>query len=141
MQRMGIVLITVLGCTGDGSPPPVEGGVSYRRDVQPIWDRWCIGCHDFHEPQLVATMSAQELMGESWWKCDGETRARFVTPGDPARSYLLYKLTGENTNNYAAECHRPMPANHEGKDTPLVLLDPEAVATIRQWIEEGASFD
>ena len=71
----------------------------------------------------------------------GATAYAFHVPGDTTKSYLLFKLTGENTNGYTTDCSRPMPEDVNGESIPLVRLDPAAVATIRQWIEEGAAFD
>ncbi len=149
MTNHGTIGTTIfaLGIAACVDTPPAmqnnEPEVSYRRDVQPVWDKWCVGCHNFHTPHLVPAVSAEQLTGKSWWKCDdgGTTNARFVVPGDPSKSYLLYKLTLDNTNGYAAECGRAMPADQGGKDTPLVHLDPSAVATIRTWIEQGAVVD
>jgi hypothetical protein len=137
------LLAFALGAIGCVEQPTstTEQTVRYRDHIQPIWDQWCVRCHNFHTPHLNATESARDLAGVSWAKCDGETKARFVVPGAPAQSYLLFKLTGENTNNYIAGCNRPMPADQMGVDTPLASLDPEAVATIRRWIEEGADFE
>ena len=141
MQRIAIVIaLTALGCTDDTTT--TTDGESYAQRIQPIWDRWCTECHAFNaSPRLSAAHSARDLMGVSGDLCDGDTRARFVVPGDPAQSYLLYKLTGENTNNYIERCDRLMPADGGGGGTALVQLDPAAVETIRQWIVEGASFD
>ena len=135
------IAIAAIGCSSEPDSTTTEQTVSYRDHIQPIWDQWCTRCHNFHTPHLGAAESARDLAGLSWAKCDGETKARFVVPFEPERSYLLFKLTGENTNNYVAGCGRPMPADQMGVARPLVQLDPDAVATIRQWIEEGAEFD
>ena len=135
MHRIAIVIALTAGCAD-------ETMTRYEQEIQPIWDRWCTECHAFNaSPGLDADRSATELMRTSGDLCDGDTEARFVVPGDPARSFLLYKLTGDNTNNYLDRCDRLMPATPDGGGTPLVLLDPAAVATIRQWIEEGARTD
>ncbi|MDQ3336616.1 MAG: hypothetical protein M4D80_15725 [Myxococcota bacterium] len=140
--------IFVLGIAACVDTPPAmqnnEPEVSYRRDVQPVWDKWCVGCHNFHTPHLVRAESASDLMGVSWFKCNqGVERAAFVVPGDPASSFLMYKLTGDNPNHYwdREACDRLMPADQNGQDIPLVQLDPVAVQTVKQWIEQGAVFD
>jgi hypothetical protein len=133
--------VLLVGCTDETSMQPQT--IRYREHIQPIWDQWCVRCHNFHTPHLTARESAQQLAGVSWEKCDsGVEKARFVVPGDTSKSYLLYRLTMENTNNYDAQrCGRAMPADQGGIDMPLVQLDPAAVAAIRTWIEEGAAFD
>lgn len=145
-MKLGIAFAVVaIGCVDESEPTQTieQPTISYRQDIQPIWDRWCVRCHNFHTPHLTTAESATELAGTSWRNCDGPRgKARFVVPGDPAKSYLLYKLTLDNTNDYdATACGRAMPADQGGVDVPLVQLDPDAVARIRTWIEEGARFD
>ncbi len=141
--RLGFALaLLTAGCIEEASTRTNEQRVSYRDDVQPIWDRWCTRCHNFHTPHLTAAESAEDLQELSWAKCDGGTeKARFIVPGDPEKSFLLFKLTAVNTNNYLDGCGRPMPADQAGRSIPLIELDPDAVATIRTWIEAGADFD
>lgn len=134
--------IALVGCVDETATTQTTQTIRYKDHIQPIWNQWCVGCHNFHTPHLTPSQSATALQGRSWHKCDVTAQAPFVVPGDPAKSYLLYRLTMQNTNNYDTElCGRAMPADQNGRDTPLVDLDPEAVATIRTWIEEGAVFD
>ena len=144
MHARVAIALALAGCAAEpATTEETMQTVRYREHIQPIWDRWCVNCHNFHTPHLTPSESAADLAGLSWRKCDGGTeKARFVVPGDPSRSFLLYKLTMQNTNNYdAAACGRAMPADANGRGTPLVDLDPDAVAAIRTWIEEGAAFD
>ncbi len=138
----GMTLVALVACVDE--PQSTDGErVSYRRDVQPIWDQWCLGCHNFHTPHLGAAESAVDLSGQSWFKCNqGTEHATFIVPGDPVSSFLMYKLTGDNPNHYwdREACDRLMPADQLGEDTPLVQLDPGAVETVRLWIEQGAVF-
>lgn len=140
---MTVVALNLVACIEAPATQTTAELVHYRRDVQPIWDRWCIGCHNFHTPHLVQTESASDLQGRSWFKCNqGEEHAPFIVPGDPARSFLVYKLTGDNPDHYwdREACDRLMPADQGGEDIPLVQLDPDAVETVKRWIEQGAVF-
>ena len=67
----------------------------------------------------------------------------FVVAGDPAASYLIYKLTGVEPERWNGErCQRVMPADVNGMgDVPLIEIDPAAVEVVRRWIQEGASFE
>src|SRR6185436_518693 len=130
-MRIGIVLAFCVGCAADD--PVSSTTVDYHRDIQPIWDHWCTRCHNFHTPHLNDRESAHDLAGLSWEKCDVTAKAPFIVPGDPAGSYLMFRLTGENQKSYAFACSRPMPADTNGADTPLMQLDPAAVETIRTW--------
>ncbi len=117
--------------------------VSYQRDIQPIWDQWCNRCHNFHTPHLTAGAST-DLLESSWFKCrKGSEHAPFVVPGDPAASFLIYKLTGEDPDQYwdREACDRLMPADQPGGDMPLIRLDPDAVEKVRLWVQQGAALD
>jgi hypothetical protein len=143
MVRPTTLLLVLVGAAcADG---PAASPVEYARDVQPIWDRWCVGCHPPQTPLLDVEQSPRWLMGGSRFECvRGGERARFVVPGDPAASFLMYKITGENAEQFLGSeegCDRWMPADWFGEDTPLVEIDPSAVDTIQLWIELGAEFD
>ena len=60
----------------------------------------------------------------------------FVTPGDPARSYLMHKLDGDqcqfNTLCTAADCQHAMPSDLE------VLIPVAERDIVRRWIAQGA---
>ena len=150
-RRVGLAFALALaGCVADDGTampmpdPMMPDTISYRRDIQPVWDRWCTRCHNFHTPHLTKAESAQQLAnGITRFPCltDGE-RARFVVPGNAERSFLYYKLTLENPQHYVGDrCDRAMPPDSSGSDVPLVQLDPDAVAMIRAWIDAGAHFD
>ena len=139
-----VIALGIVACVDTPPATNNEPEVSYRLDVQPVWDKWCTRCHNFHTPHLGAAESAADLMGVSWFKCNqGVARAAFVVPSDPASSFLMYKLTGDNPNHYwdREACDRLMPADQGGVDIPLVHLDPDAVAIVRRWIEQGAVFE
>jgi hypothetical protein len=112
------------------------GQVSYQRDVQPIWDKYCNECHNFHTPHLVGAASWSMLDGAVSQDCN---QLPFVVPGKPEASFLYAKLTGVIDPSAASYCRRPMPANWMTLgDTPLVELDEPAVRTVQQWIVQGA---
>ena len=91
-------------------------GVSFARDVQPIFDNKCVACHPVAYPYLDLRpgRSYAELV-----RVSARTRPAFerVLPGRPELSYLL--------------THPPDPSLR-------VLLDEEERELIARWIEEGA---
>jgi hypothetical protein len=124
----------------DGSGGQIARTVSYVRDIQPIWDAYCVRCHGLQTPKLAAPGSRLALDGKSRFpECNP---APFVVAGQPEQSFLYFKLTRLSEQPLDAACERWMPAAWNGtRDTPLVEIDPEAVTLIRQWILEGAHAD
>ncbi|MDQ3367910.1 MAG: hypothetical protein M3680_21000 [Myxococcota bacterium] len=135
------------GCATDATPETISTEprtIHYARDIQPIFDRWCTDCHYTLLPRLTALSAPQDLQHESLDPCGHDRQPTpYLVPGDPAASFLFYKLTGEPADAFsdAAGCDRLMPATEAGPVRPLIDLDPAAVEAIRRWIAEGASFD
>src|SRR5262245_33732878 len=116
------------GATANGS---VDGGartLSYSNDIQPIWDEHCNQCHSERAPLLTRGKSYTALTkGKTQARCASTGQVPYVVPGEPAQSFLFYKLTGEAAFSVSdAECKRPMPANPKGGGTPLAQIDGEA---------------
>jgi hypothetical protein len=99
-----------------GSAAPA---VSYRTDVQPIFDRSCTGCHPASYPYLDLRRgrSYAQLV-----RVPAATNPAFarVLPGRPDLSYLLI--------------HPPDPSN-------AALLSPADRRLIARWIAAGARDD
>jgi uncharacterized membrane protein len=97
--------------------------VSYAKDVKPIIDEHCSQCHVAGQPGFVVsgldTTSYDALMR-------GTKFGAVVLPGDPLTSTLVMLIEGR------ADPSLKMP---HGDAKPL---DPEDIATIRQWVEQGA---
>ncbi len=98
--------------------------VSYSRDVAPIIDQHCSQCHVSGQPGFVAsgldTTSYDALMR-------GTRFGAVVLPGDPLTSTLVVLIEGR------ADPSLKMP---HGDAKPL---DPKDIATVRHWVEQGAS--
>lgn len=111
-------------------PIPDRPFVSYRRDVQPIVERRCLGCHG---PE-----------GESL-RLDGEPKAAHeellkgsVHPGQARTSPLARHLVGHPTA-------RPWDGPKASPDAAPSRVTPELTAderrTLLRWIDLGALFD
>ena len=96
--------------------------VSYFRDVRPILQEQCQGCHQpaKRSGEYVMTPFASLLKG-------GESNSAAIVPGKPADSYLLNQIT-------PAKGKAEMP---KGK-SPLAATQ---IDLIRRWIAEGAVDD
>ena len=96
------------------------GRLSFVRDIKPILERRCVGCHS-----ATATMGSLNL--ESWEGLQrGGNSGPILVPGKSKESTLYLSLIGK-----APEIGR-MPFSNETM--------PEAETnTIREWIDDGAS--
>lgn len=113
--------------------------VDFAADVQPLFDDHCTSCHQTHG-YITPTLEepAEILDGATRYCEDGELP--FVVPGDPDASFLVYKIGGGGQHDPdGRSCRQLMPSREDGKS--LMDLDPDAVATIRTWIAEGARAD
>ncbi|HUG91630.1 MAG TPA: PSD1 and planctomycete cytochrome C domain-containing protein [Planctomycetaceae bacterium] len=100
--------------------PAVRGGpIDFVRDVQPILNSRCLGCHNgVKGAGGLRLLERGDVLGEA------ESGSRPVVPGKPEGSELLRRVA----SNDAAD---RMPADGEP-------LSPREIETIRQWIAEGA---
>ncbi|WP_145053097.1 c-type cytochrome domain-containing protein [Lignipirellula cremea] len=105
----------------EAAEKPAEG-VSYFRDIRPIFQTHCQGCHQpaKQSGEYVMTDFTRLIAG-------GESGDPAVVAGKPAQSYLIANITpiGDDA---------PMPKNQPP-------LSPEQILQIRQWITEGAKDD
>ncbi|HET6572259.1 MAG TPA: c-type cytochrome domain-containing protein [Fimbriiglobus sp.] len=113
-------LLTAIGAAADPAPP--AGKVSYFRDVRPIFQQHCQGCHQPAKPGGGYVMTAFAGLTKP-----GESGLPGVVPGNPADSHLLAQVTPKDGK---AE----MPRDREP-------LKPAQVETIARWIREGAADD
>lgn len=106
----------------DAKKGPASGQVSYYRDIRPIFQANCQGCHQpaKRDGEYVMTDFAQMLKG-------GESEEPSIVPGKPDDSYLIDQIT-------PAGDEAAMP---KGKK-PLAKTE---IDSIRRWIEQGAKDD
>lgn len=97
--------------------------ISYAKDVAPILDQHCKSCHVAGQAGYV--VSGLEIENyETLMK--GTQYGPVILPGDPLTSTLVMLIEGR------ADPSLKMP---HGDAKPL---DPKDIATIRQWVEQGA---
>jgi hypothetical protein len=97
--------------------------ISYVKDVAPILDKHCKACHVAGQAGYV--VSGFELESyETLMK--GTQYGPVVLPGEPLTSVLVMLVEGR------VDPSLKMP---HGDAKPL---DPAEIATIRQWVEQGA---
>src|SRR5215510_10020651 len=102
------------------TPSNAQAPVSFSKDIQPLLEQNCVGCHGQSMQSSRLDLSTREgaLRGGTRWPA--------IVPGEAEHSYL-YRL--------AAGMDKPaMPLN--GKK-----LTDEQLATIKNWINQGAPWD
>ncbi len=99
--------------------------VNFDRDVRPILSDNCFACHGPDEKRRMANL---RLDTEDGLFADRGTY-RIVTPGDAAKSRLLARIGA------TAPAGR-MPPPQSG-----TTLTAAQIATIRQWVEQGAKWE
>jgi hypothetical protein len=117
LMALTLVLIAT-SCYYDEMPPdvvtPIPDTVSYSKDVQPLWDASCIGCHKSGgiTPDLTASNSYRALT----------TNNKYVVSGSSATSKLHKSLVGDGADI--------MPTSGRWSDSKIALID--------KWINAGA---
>jgi mono/diheme cytochrome c family protein len=100
-------------------PASTAGGVSYVRDVAPIFARNCAGCHGTNNPRNKFSVNTyNSLMA-------GGERGDDIVPGKPEESLLVLLLKGEEQPR--------MPRNRALRD--------DLIEKVELWVKQGAKFD
>ena len=96
--------------------------VDYSRNVRPILEKSCVGCH--HHGSLDQPALSGGLALDSYDAVLKGGRGPIVKPGQASESELLRRLEASDPAVRMPRGGQPLPA--------------EAIAVIRQWIEDGA---
>ena len=123
-MRWAIMLCVAMagGALAD-EPAKVAGEVSYWREVRPIFQAQCQGCHQPAKPLGKFVMTDFDLLLQA-----GESGQPSITPGKPEMSYLVEQITAHGEEK---------PAMPKGR-TPLSAVE---VGLIERWIRQGAKND
>ena len=105
--------------------------VSFNHHVRPILSDKCFACHgpDVDNQQSPFRLDSQENARMNLAK-EGEAARYGIVPGNPEKSLILYRMAHEDPSQ-----QMPPPA---AKKPPVTK---EEIATIRQWISEGAEYE
>lgn len=95
----------------------VMGAIDYRKDVQPVFQKNCVGCHQGNTAPAELHLDSPEGV------LRGGTSGKVVIPGDAEKSLLILRIADENGNNR-------MP--------PGGQLSAEQILLVKAWINQGA---
>ncbi len=119
------LLLPSVAFAADAEPKPIavvelnrKEPVTYAKDVEPILNAKCSGCHNSIKTEGKLDMSSYELLMK------GGGRGSPIRPGASAGS-LLVKLCGRTAK----------PTMPPKRETPL---SPEELALVKLWIDQGA---
>jgi WD40 repeat protein/mono/diheme cytochrome c family protein len=118
--RPSVAAVVLTAAASAAADPPK--GVSFHKDILPIFRQACTGCHQPAKAQAgyVMTDFAALLKG-------GETGKPAVVPGKPDASHLVENIRVVNG-------HAEMPKNRDP-------LSPAQIALVEAWVKEGAKDD
>lgn len=120
---LGVMACCVSGLGADNGPAQLPGGeISYFRQILPVFQAHCHGCHQSAKASGGYVMTAFEPLFAG-----GESETPAIVPGDPDASYLVELITPEDG-------HAEMPQGQRALDDATIQL-------IRQWIAAGAADD
>ena len=116
-----IGLCTVQAAAQEAAKPKDKSEVSYSKDIAPVLDKFCAGCHNADEehPSQLYLESYESLM-------KGGKHGVAIKPGSSTESLLMQKMGKEPPFG------KVMPPPR--KKTPT----PEQVELIKAWIDQGA---
>ncbi|MEM1085322.1 MAG: DUF1553 domain-containing protein [Verrucomicrobiota bacterium] len=117
----GILLAGALGGAAE-----LRAELSFNKDIRPILSNACFACHGPDEEERAADLRLDTREGAL---ADLGNGFFAVVPGDPDKSELIYRVTSDDEDEV-------MPPPKHGK--PLTA---DQIATLRQWIEEGAKYE
>jgi len=104
-------------------PASTAQGVTYAKDIKPIFEKSCIKCHGAEKQKgklRLDSLSAALKGGED----------KVVLPGDSAGSILVHNIAHVGDE----DLFMPPPDNKD-KIPPLT---PEQIGLVRAWIDQGA---
>lgn len=121
----GLLVWETSAGTPSSGAAEVQDRISFNRDVRPILSNNCFQCHGPDAGTREADLRFDTQQG-LFADLDG---APLIDPGDPENSELFYRITAEHGSD-------KMPPVDSG-----LALTADQVATIEQWIREGAEWE
>ena len=105
-------------------PASDQKGVTYAKDIKPIFEKSCVKCHGAEKPK--AKLRLDSLEGALKGGEDGKV----IEPGNSAGSMLVHNIAHiGNEDDYMP------PPDNKAKIPPLTK---EQIGLIRAWIDQGA---
>jgi hypothetical protein len=125
----GILAISLIASAVDIDPsklppPSTKQGLTFEKDIKPLFDKSCVDCHGAEKPK--GKLRLDTLAGTLKGSVDGKV----LEPGKSAKSFLVANIA------YLGDEDDFMPPPKDAKKYPK--LTAEEVGTVRAWIDQGA---
>ena len=105
-------------------PASDQKGVTYAKDIKPIFEKSCVKCHGAEKPK--AKLRLDSLEGALKGGEDGKV----IEPGKSADSMLVHNIA-----HLGSEDDFMPPPDNKAKIPPLTK---DQIGLIRAWIDQGA---
>jgi len=105
-------------------PASDQKGVTYAKDIKPVFDKSCVKCHGAEKPK--AKLRLDTLEGA----LKGSENGKVIEPGKSADSILVH-----NVAHIGNEDDFMPPPDNKAKIPPLTK---DQIGLIRAWIDQGA---
>jgi hypothetical protein len=104
-------------------PPSTKPGLTFEKDIKPLFDKSCVDCHGAEKPK--GKLRLDTLAGTLKGSVDGKV----LEPGKSAKSFLVANIA------FVGDEDDFMPPP---KDKKYPKLTAEEVGLVRAWIDQGA---
>ena len=115
--------LLVLGCS--------QGEISYARDIQPVFDNYCVSCHS---GSGEGAETSEYLMTDYENVMKGTKHGAMVVAGSRMSSTLYLVVAGKT----APEIHMPPHTDESFAEGRGFELSPDTIEKIGLWIDQGA---
>ena len=105
-------------------PPSTKQGLTFDKDIKPLFDKSCVECHGAEKPK--GKLRLDTLAGTLKGSVDGKV----LEPGKSAQSFLVANIA------YLGDEDDFIPPPKDVKKYPK--LTAEQVGLVRAWIDQGA---
>jgi mono/diheme cytochrome c family protein len=134
-------------------PPAKQEGVTYAKDIRPIFEASCIRCHGPEKPKAGLRLDSLEAV------LKGSKEGKVIQPGQSTKSHLVIAVA--RLDEESAMPPKPKPGRGRGGQKgppgsaptaagtnqpvgkapmgpPPKPLTPEQVGLVRAWVDQGA---
>ena len=134
-------------------PPAKQEGVTYSKDIRPIFEASCLKCHGSERPKAGLSLDSLEAV------LKGSKEGKVIVPGQSAKSQLVISVArldaesamppkpkqgGPRGGQKRPDGSAPgaggtsQPPGKGPMGPPPKPLTPEQVGLVRAWVDQGA---